>query len=160
MTEYLFTYGPGMDHEFMARHIPNAEWIGAGLLVGYRMALQSALDRAVTNIVRAPGNMVWGVLYALPADNPDVLNTLDTLAMQNGRIRLRCTVSRQDGSKYQAYTYAGAQSSTGPLGLHSSDYERMLRGAENAGLPSRYINQISQYPILNAEDQVDDSDDL
>jgi gamma-glutamylcyclotransferase len=79
MTEFhYFAYGSNMDERHMREHCPQARVEGPGRLDGFRLEFNVYSDRwdgGAANLEPDPGAHVWGVVWAVDAEDLDALDT-------------------------------------------------------------------------------------
>jgi hypothetical protein len=72
-----FAYGSNMDIEQIQKRCPNYRFIGIGFLSDYTIAFtrySTTRNSSVADVIRKPGELVWGVLYTLTEED---IKTLD-----------------------------------------------------------------------------------
>lgn len=146
---WYFAYGSNMNERLFCdrRHMV---WLQTriGRLDGYRLAFTVAGGRrpglsAPANIVSAPGESVFGVLYQLP------LRKFARLDNSEGRQYgyLWTEVEDSDGHRIAAVTYQVAQTAaqTAAQGRPSRSYLNLIReAARQRGLPDDYIARLER----------------
>ncbi len=137
---WYFAYGSNMS-ERLFRERRHMVWLQArtGRLDGYRLAFTLAGGRrpgvsAPANVIEAPGQAVFGVLYQLP------LHKFARLDNSEGRQYryLWTMVEDSDGRRVEAVTYqVGHEAPSAPP---SRSYLKLIReAARQRGLPADYI---------------------
>ncbi len=142
---WYFAFGSNMNERlFRARR--HMTWLDrrVGRLDGYRLAFTVAGGRrpgisAPANIITAPGEAVYGVLYRLP------LRKFARLDNSEGKhyTYLWCEVEDETGARLKALTYRVPV--VAKEGQPSRTYLDLLRqGAHASGLPSDYLAMLDR----------------
>ena len=143
---WYFAYGSNIN-ERLFRERRHMVWDEArlGRLNGYRLAFSVAGGMkpgisAPANIVPAPGESVWGVLYLLP------LRKFARLDNSEGRQYAHLWAEVQDvsgGQTVRAVTYKAPH--LAPEGRPGRRYLELIReAARQRGLPAAYIDELDR----------------
>jgi gamma-glutamylcyclotransferase len=143
--ERYFAYGSNMDARQMAQRVPAARVLGAARLPGYRLAFtqRSKFGGAVSDVVVADTDEVWGVLYEMPLA---VLEHLD--AFEGLYVRKQLEVHHR-AAVFPAWVYLVREPDLVSALVPRADYLRLLlEGAAAAQLPAAYISQLRAIKCL------------
>ena len=142
---WYFAYGSNMN-ERLFRERRHMVWLDArvGRLDGYRLVFSVAGGMkpgmsAPVNIVEAPGESVWGVLYLLP------LRKFARLDNSEGKqyAYLWTEVEDTAGTRVRALTYKVPHAA--PQGRPGRGYLNLIReAARQRGLPAEYIDMLDR----------------
>ena len=136
-----FAYGSNVLTRKLRDVAPSARPIGTARLEDYRFVVnkKSVDGSSKANLLKSPGNLVWGVLYEI--DELE-LNELDR--SEGGYQRKSLEVKPNTGSPTKAFVYLSVKL-TDSLPYHW--YKRLLvDGAREHGLPSAYVDFLMQLP--------------
>lgn len=134
-----FAYGSNMDPVQMAKRCPGAPVLGAARLPDHRLTFtydSGAWGGGVGNVVPAPGEEVWGVLWDLDDEHVRTLDRYEGVAQDIYR-RVQTAVIR-DGEPVEAMIYLCRDAG---YKRPSRRYVRALvRGALAHGVPQAYVD--------------------
>jgi gamma-glutamylcyclotransferase (GGCT)/AIG2-like uncharacterized protein YtfP len=129
-----FAYGSNMDAARMESRVPEARDLGRAVLRGYRFACNK-IGRdgtAKANLVPAPGELVWGVVWELDDAG---LRALDRF--EGGYWREEVSAELSDGTTLACVVYRSDLVADDLL--PSPDYvAHVVRGARSHGLPAAW----------------------
>jgi len=77
---YYFAYGSNMDEKQMLERCPNIKYYGKGYLPDYKLAFTRKSikwDGAVADILVSPGDIVWGLIYAITEEDLKKLDVFE-----------------------------------------------------------------------------------
>jgi len=149
--DYYFAYGSNMDENQMADRVGkgNFEKICVAKLEGYRFAYdgksQNWDNKAVANIIKSNGDVVWGVLYKVGNNRDKFWQSLDGSegyredgsGAYSGAV---VEVLGEDGKTYKAWTYLRKEPAE--PGEPSERYRKqIIKAAYHHGLPEEYIEE-------------------
>lgn len=145
---WYFAYGSNMN-ERLFRERRHMVWheTRIGRLDGYRLVFTVAGGRrpgvsAPANIVAAPGESVFGVLYELPLHKFARLDNSEGKQYQY----LWTDIEDSDGRRIAAVTYQAAAAAT--EGRPSQSYLNLIReAARQRGLPDHYIARLDRVEV-------------
>jgi hypothetical protein len=140
-----FAYGTLLDINGMRGICPNAEALGVLRLPDYRLGFATCgtdTSRGGCTLVETPGNIMYGVLYAMP---PQELTDLDKAGgLPEGLwARLDITLLNEKGESVPASTYF-IPNPAGPYKPPESYTRPILVGAKALSLPQEYIEQLEE----------------
>lgn len=156
---YYFAYGSNLDPMQMRLRCPEAEFVSAAKLDGYRICFPRksfVRDCAVISIEPASGAVVWGALYEL--DGVDIARLDDREGYdrrrerglnQHNRVTVR--VETSDDRAVVAETYIAVPMDN--PGLPSAQYVGYLvAAAAECGLPKAHLLALAAHmPVTHAE---------
>ena len=147
--EQTFAYGSNLSQSQMSVRCPTAQIIGVARLADHKLAFDRYSfhwEGGVADVVPAPGNEVWGLLWTL---SPDDMRALDVYeGYPTGYTRAEMTLELRDGSTDLGWIYTVVQKSDFvPPRLEyleiiceaarefdfPTEYRRMLEEVETAG---------------------------
>ncbi len=143
MEKRYFAYGTLLDVESMRKSCPSAQPLGIMKLMDYRMGFATcAADPAHggCTLDPAPGEVIHGLLYALPARE---LESLDKSAGVDAGLwdTIAVTLINGDERKVTANTYT-VKNSAGPWNPPDSYVAPILKGARELNLPADYVAKL------------------
>jgi gamma-glutamylcyclotransferase (GGCT)/AIG2-like uncharacterized protein YtfP len=103
----VFAYGSNLDAAQMRARCPSARALGRAQLAGHALAFGGFSRRwggAVASVVRARGQVVEGVLYALSAADLGALDAFEGTPWVYERVT--CLVTTEGGARRRAFVYA------------------------------------------------------
>lgn len=147
MVARYFAFGSNMSSARMTERIASAKSRGRGRLDEWGLVCNKAgLDgTAKANIEPRPGDVVWGVIYELDADE---LERLD--AIEGGYRRVMVTVADEADHPRRCWTYTSGRLTSDERLL---DWYRALivTGATEHGLPRSYVARLQLLAARPAE---------
>ena len=144
-----FAYGSNMDWEQMRQRCPSTRFLQRATLPDRQLAFtRKSVGRGcgVADVVRAPGQRVWGVVYDIADAEIGELDDCEGFRpsrSQNAYWRRECTVFIDDDAQNPLVcnSYFAAPQPAPPL--PSRAYVRhLLDGARHWSLPAEYIGQL------------------
>lgn len=157
MTEhiYYFAYGSNMSVKRIQARVPSAQKIGVYYIAGHKLtfAMHGFDDSAKCDVqhTKNPSDKVYGVVYKIAACERYLLDIAENLA-EGGYAIKNCLLEHTQQPAIQGFLYYAKR-----LHQHLKPFDwykhHVLFGAQEAGLPSDYINQ-----YIQAVDCVSDSD--
>lgn len=142
-----FAYGANMHPREMAKSSPAARVVGQGLVEGFRLTFgvySERWDGGATNIVPAEEGRVWGVVWDVPEEDFD---KLDTFVGHPSFYRRDEVVARVAGSLETCLTYRVAHQH----GYSKPDeaYLQLIRSAiREQGLPVEALDLLERAAAL------------
>jgi gamma-glutamylcyclotransferase (GGCT)/AIG2-like uncharacterized protein YtfP len=144
MPSLYFAYGSNMDAALMERHCPGHRVLGVAELRDHRLAFTRRSKRTgtgVADIVAAPDESVWGVLYELDDEQLAAIDEKEGNGWAYAR-KLLTVLLHDGGAEHEAHAYAVIA----PDEAHvppSADYLGLIRAAACArGLPQIYLDAL------------------
>ena len=143
---YNFAYGSNMNSEQVRARCTNAKLVAVAKLPDHQLAFYGnspVWDGAEETLIPTPGQEVWGVIYELtPGDKEKLDDWQDALFDGSGAYyHSPAKVTDQDGKVYSVLLYKKAQ--LGEPKKPSEEYlNYIVKGAEERGLPSAYVEQL------------------
>jgi gamma-glutamylcyclotransferase len=138
-----FAYGSNMDPDQMHRHVALADPLGPARLDGYRIAFSlypTGWGGGVANLEPDPAGHVWGLLWAMPDDGLEPLDTYEGHPTFYRREELE--VTGPDGP-VTAWTYRVAHQ-TGYV-RPTDEYVAVVEaGMRRLGLPAEAFEQLDR----------------
>lgn len=130
-----FAYGSNMDCKQMAERCPGTWLVGPGLLRGYRFLINS---RGVATVVQDEEAITWGVVWKITEADRKTLDEKEgvrfgTYSPKHVQIEL------SDSQICSCLIYLASNNSPGKP--RNNYLERIIRWAEQHGLPQDYIDQ-------------------
>jgi gamma-glutamylcyclotransferase (GGCT)/AIG2-like uncharacterized protein YtfP len=153
---HYFAYGSNLSWRQMRGRCPSARFVCRAVLPDYRIAFTRYSPRrrsGAADVVHAPGQSVWGVVYHLPEDDLRVLDGWE--GFEPGRAgnaydRIVEQV-RRDGrpdDALAAWTYVVCDKRPEPQ-VPSVHYRSlMIEGALHWGLPASYVDGLRGVPAV------------
>jgi gamma-glutamylcyclotransferase (GGCT)/AIG2-like uncharacterized protein YtfP len=138
-----FAYGSNMAASEMEAWCPGGRYLGPAELVDHRLELRRRSRRwrgGAADLVAAPGESVWGVLYELPAGALDELDRKEGAGI--GAYRRREVTVLAGGRRRPAVTYEVADKEREHLTPAPAYAEMLLRAAVERGLPDGYVRSL------------------
>jgi cation transport regulator ChaC len=138
-----FAYGSNMAASEMEAWCPAGRCLGPAELVDHRLELRRRSLRwrgGAADLVRAPGESVWGVLYELPPGALEELDRKEGAAI--GAYRRREVTVMIGGERCAAVTYEVADKEPEQLAPTPAYAELLLRAAAERRLPDEYLRAL------------------
>jgi gamma-glutamylcyclotransferase len=143
MTSMLFAYGSNLAASEMEAWCPEARFVGVARLPDHRLALLRRSIRwggGAVDIVRAPGEEVWGALYEVPDGTLDALDAKEGEGWAYRRSPVR--VEAADGRPLEAETYEVIHKEPQEVPA-TPEYAALLLGAARGRrLPEDYVKRL------------------
>lgn len=148
-----FAYGSNMSSRRLRHRVPSARVVGRGALPGYRLAWhkRGSDGSGKCDIIAGwPGDVVYGVLYSLAAEDKPRLDRAEGLGYSYGQCDVEpWLLDRHESTG--AITYYALR--TDPTYIPFSWYrDHVLIGAREHGLPAHYIAMIENVPVFEDPD--------
>lgn len=151
MTSLYFAYGSNMDEQHMRAHCPTSRYVDSARLDGYRLAFTRrslVSDTGVADVVAAPQDAVWGVVYELDDAELEALDRKEgngwAYAREEKSVALAADCSVRSAI---VYTVLAKEPSEVPP---SREYrERLIAAAERHGLPGAYVATLNAIPLAS-----------
>lgn len=144
---HYFAYGSNLASRIIGQWCPQAHFLGPARLEGFRLAFlrRSARWKAgAADVVPAPGEAVWGALYAVSPADLDALDRKEFVA--DSGYRRRPVVVDLDGREVPAATYEVVDKACDELTPKAEYLALMLEGAGERGLPEPWLAQLRGLP--------------
>jgi gamma-glutamylcyclotransferase len=149
-----FAYGSNMDPAQINQRCPSARLIGKARLDNYRLAFTRKSVRnwpgfGVADVVPAPGEHVWGALFAIADQDVPELDRMEGYGAgrtSNAYERIELTVLK-DGNpadKVSAQTYVVRRRAEPHLLPHPDYLGRIIAGAKWINAPEDYIAKLKK----------------
>ena len=136
-----FAYGSNMDEPQMQDRCPDSRFVGIALLDGYRLGytrFSKKRNGGVADIVSAPGNSVWGLVYKLTPQDLELLDSFEDKGKAYDRMAVK--VRFLDGRVVEAETYY-VISKQGDIKPSEEYLDLLLKAACKYRFPREYIAQ-------------------
>jgi gamma-glutamylcyclotransferase (GGCT)/AIG2-like uncharacterized protein YtfP len=138
---YYFAYGSNMPTRCMAAWCDNFRLIGAAQLHNYRLAFNKPSFNwggAAADVVPAPGESVWGVLWEIDKAGRVSLDEKESVGIgyQHGF----CPVKTAEGRVYEALLYVVIKKIVPDLKPSQSYMDVLIEGALEHHLPVAYVD--------------------
>jgi hypothetical protein len=145
-----FAYGANLDATEMRLRCPEARYVGRASLDDYRFCFpvwSHIRQSSLINVAPAAGERVWGVLYALRADDFDRLDRREGYdprrpPSRNSFNRVWIKVTRGDGKSADAQTYIAQAGSSETRPPSAAYIAYLLTLAQARGLPEDYQDKL------------------
>jgi gamma-glutamyl AIG2-like cyclotransferase len=138
-----FAYGSNMSSRQMAGWCPEPVALGPAELPGHRLAFLRRSIRwqgGAADIVQAPGESVWGVLWELPLG----LGELDAKEAAGDAYRRRTAEVLLGREPHEAVVYEVIRKEPEEVPPRHEYIDEMLAGAREHGLPETWLLRIEQ----------------
>lgn len=142
MQVLYFAYGSNMSSKHFRLRISSAKLIGSAYLKDKKMVFnKGSIDNSgKANLVDSIGDVTWGVLYEIDAQD---FGRLDQI--EGGYRRVQVRVFRSEGRGVNAVTYLSANLISEPV-AYDWYKELVISGAREHNLPQEYIAYLEQLP--------------
>jgi gamma-glutamylcyclotransferase len=143
VTGLLFVYGSNLAASEMETWCPEARFAGVARLPDHRLALNRRSIRwggGAVDVVRVPGEEVWGVLYEVPDGTLDRLDAKEGEGWAYRRVALR--VETDDGRPLDVEAYEVIDKEPREVPATPEYAALLLRGARERGLPEGYVERV------------------
>ena len=144
MPTLYFAYGSNMASSQLAAWGTEHRAVGPAELPDHRLAFLRRSIRwqsGAADIVRAPGESVWGVLWELPFG----LDELDVKEAAGDAYRRRAVTLRLDGATVPAVAYEVIEKEPVEVPPTREYLDTMLAGAKEHGLPETWLQRIESW---------------
>lgn len=143
MATFYFAYGSNMSSRQITGWCPSPVALGPAELPDHRLAFLRRSIRwqgGAADIVPAPGESVWGVLWELPLG----LGELDAKEAAGEAYRRRTATVLLGGEPHGAVLYEVIRKEPEEVPPRREYVEAMLSGAREHGLPENWLLRIEQ----------------
>ncbi len=141
---HYFAYGSNLDASRVEARLGRRPPAHLARLRGWRLAFNKKDSPVFANIVPAPGDEVWGVVWECPPEDLLRLDCFEGVSGGHYR-RLPVEVETADGRMLPAITYVACDdrivAETAPAAWYAG---HILRGAREHGLPADYIARLER----------------
>jgi cation transport regulator ChaC len=141
---FYFAYGSNMNTALMLTRCAKPVAAGVARLPQHRIAFHgysSTWDGAVESCVSAPGRDLWGVLYKLTPSDGDRLDSWLDVRLDGTGTYFHYPARVMDGQGTTHTVLLYKKDVLGEPRMPSREYlDVIVRGAEEHGLPARYID--------------------
>jgi gamma-glutamylcyclotransferase (GGCT)/AIG2-like uncharacterized protein YtfP len=137
-----FAYGSNMDSEQMKKRVRSATLVGRARLANKRVVFnkRSMDGSGKANLIDSFGKEVWGVLYKFDSSEASRLDEAE-----GGYTRERHQVRIEKGDSIEAEIYVSTKLTDNPV-AYESYKSRVIKGAQEHGLPEDYIAYLESLP--------------
>ncbi len=132
-----FAYGSNLSEDQMAYRCPDAYTIGKASVSGWEFRI---MERGYATIIPSDGSAIWGVLWALSANDERRLDRYEGVSA--GLYTRDRIVVEMNGLQVEALVYIAPFFGDGVA--TDSYMESVINGAEAFGFPVAYINEIRE----------------
>lgn len=137
-----FAYGSNMDRSQMLQRCPGSIYRGLARLDDYQLVFNrkgTYHSGAVASVIRAPGQVVHGVVWEVIVD--EILG-LDRIENPDAYTRSAISVAHESGRVIEVFCYV-AHPEESPPPPDPEYVRRLLLAAEAADLPREYIARLT-----------------
>lgn len=140
-----FAYGSNMSSQRFMRRIESAKAIEIAYLKDRKVLFnkQGVDGSGKANLIDAPGEVTWGVLYEI--ENKDLIK-LDRI--EGGYERTSVQVWRISGEEVSVVSYISKNLTDDPA-AYDWYKDLLIKGAREHNLPQEYIDYLEQLPSKN-----------
>jgi gamma-glutamylcyclotransferase len=142
-----------MASDVMGAWCAGARALGPASLPGFRLLFLRKSVRwkaGAADVVPEEGATTWGVLYEVTTADLEALDEKEYLAQ--GGYQRRDVEVEVDGSRLQAVTYEVVEKAPHELAPKQEYVDTLIRGAEEHGLPTEWIDVLKELPRRFATD--------
>ncbi len=136
-----FAYGSNMDPVQMAVRCPTSRALGTASLPDHRLTFvrdSPAWGGGVGSIEKAVGDVVWGVLWELTAEDEAALDAYEGVEAQVYRKEVADVLTKDGPIEAMLYVVVDPEPK-----IPSARYLRaLIRGATSFGVPEEYVEQL------------------
>lgn len=143
MSGSYFAYGSNIDDLLVDGH--HAHFMGVARLDDHRLAFTRRSVRTgtgVADVIAAPGESVWGVLYELGPAHAAMLDRKEGAGW--AYVRQPTQVRTLDGSAVDAFIYTVLHKEPREIPPSDTYLSRLVKGARKRGLPDAYICKLER----------------
>ncbi len=134
-----FAYGSNLSHEQMKERCPEASFVDAGVVAGYRFLIN---ERGVATIVQDPVSEVHGGIYLITDSEAATLDRCEGVG--SGCYEKKTLEVTTAGNKTrECLVYIDSRATPGPP--RDGYLDTILRGACDCGLPPEYIEFLKTF---------------
>jgi gamma-glutamylcyclotransferase len=148
-----FAYGSNMNWQQMKKRCLSARFVSIALLPEYKLAFtRESINRGcgVADVVREPGQKVWGVVYQLSHFDMEKLDLSEGYKIgrqKNSYWRRECQVL-QNQRPLTVFTYFGEPQLV-PPGPNAEYKTLIVSGARYWNLPDDYIRDLETIEVVH-----------
>jgi cation transport regulator ChaC len=145
MNELYFAYGSNVDERGMREACPCGRCLGIARLPDHRLAFTRRSIRTgtgVADVLAAPGEVVWGVLYGLRSSETGVLDRKEGAGW--AYVRRPCDVILTDGQERAAFLYTVLHKESREVPPSEDYLGALVAAARQRGLPAEYLERLQQ----------------
>jgi len=136
-----FAYGSNLDTQQVRRRLGRVPLARVACLKGWRLAFNKGGDPVYANIVPAPGEEVWGVLYECTAEELARMDRFE--GVPSGHYRRVPVMVTAGGDEIRAEAYVACEDRVVAEQSPPKAYAaRILNGAREHGLPDEYVRKL------------------
>jgi gamma-glutamylcyclotransferase len=144
MTVTYFAYASNMAPEVIARLCPQHRYLGVACLADHRLAFTRRSVKTgtgVADIIEAPGETVWGVLYKIADDELAAIDRKEGQGWAYTRVILPVRLEA-DGSECAAVTYTVRAKEPAEIAPSRQYLGQVIAAAHERGLPGPYVERL------------------
>ena len=140
-----FAYGSNLLHRQMEERCPEASFVGAGVVEGYRFFIN---ERGYANIVPDADSRVYGGIYLMTSDDIASLDQWEGVATECYKKVMLAATATANGEDFDCLVYIDPR--VKPGSPQSGYLEKILQGAKDCGLPREYVRFLRSYGDASA----------
>ncbi len=140
-----FAYGSNLSSRYMREYCPGADFVIRADLPNFEIQFRQYSENmqgGISSIIPAPGQLVHGILLDIPEEAFIALDELEDVPLGK-YLRDTFLVLGLDGAWHKAEVYRVANPS-GPYTPARQYLDYMIEGAEEHGLPSTYVQDLTR----------------
>lgn len=146
-----FAYGASMDIDRLRVHCPGAEFVSIARLDDHRLGFSIESKRSwlggVCDVIPAPGEAVWGVIWRVPQADSHALDDHEGLFRDPpAYARYPVTVTTPDGEAVECRSYRVAAPDPKGFAPSRSFKDTIVRAARSRALPESYVAFLESVP--------------
>jgi gamma-glutamylcyclotransferase (GGCT)/AIG2-like uncharacterized protein YtfP len=144
VTVNYFAYASNMASDVITRLCPQHRYVGIACLVDHRLAFTRRSVKTgtgVADVVQAPGETIWGVLYELVDDELTALDRKEGYGWAYTRVILPVQLEA-DGLEYTAVTYTVISKEPTEIPPSRQYLGKVIAAARERELPHQYVEQL------------------
>ncbi len=141
---FYFAYGSNMNTPQLRKRAPSAQPVGQGWLADSKLVCnkRSIDGSGKANLVRSPGNVVWGVLFNIRQDE---LLALDEA--EGGYKRVKWAIHLENSESVFAWVYVARPDRVTDYPVPYDWYKKLIvEAAREHGLPTDYVEMLEALP--------------
>jgi sulfite reductase alpha subunit-like flavoprotein/predicted heme/steroid binding protein len=147
---YYFGYGSNMNPLSLRAKGVNPLSAEPAILTGWQLKFNVPdfflIEGGTGNIVPSPGDEVHGMLYSCGEESAEILDRLEAVGVNYGRIKI--AVTSYSGQAVSAHAYVGLPDKVAPGYQPSRRYLNILvRGAEISGISPAYVTRLKALEV-------------
>lgn len=157
-SDWFFAYGSNMNLEQIRSRCSRSPVVATARLMNYRLdffGYSETWDGALETVVPAPGQEVWGVVFALSRLDWERLDLWQGARMDGGGMYFHfpATVKDNDGNSHPVRLYK-KDIQEAPMNPSREYLNHIVCGATENNLPSDYIDELRGRPCKDASYKV------